>query len=171
VKKQKVFLLINIPSMKSLSVLAMLCLAGCLTLSGCSKDDDDSNQGETKTQTLTKSTWLFQKAEAAIAGDVSSEIKACIKDNTLTFVSTATDAGTGTVDEGATSCNAGDPQSSSFTWTLESNGTVLKSSMPLFPGGSGTFNVVSLNATNLVLSQEMTIAPYPTTTITLTLKH
>jgi hypothetical protein len=47
----------------------------------------------------------------------------------------------------------------------------LRSSVILFPGGSTDFNIVSLTSTNLVLSQQMEVSPYPATTVTLTLKH
>ena len=157
--------------MQKRSILASLCLACCLfILSHCSKNDDD-DPGTNKTELLTKSSWKFQKAEAGGVGDVSSQIDQCIKDNIVTFVSTTANAGTGTLDEGATRCDSGDQQIIPFTWTLESNETILKSSVPFFPGGSGQFTVVSLTATNLVVSQQMTIAPYPTTTVTLTLQH
>jgi|SRR6218665_594217 len=140
-------------------------------LSGCSKDDDDDNSGETKTELLIRSTWKLDKAEAGI--DITSLFETCEKDNTITFTAASNSAtsGSGTLDEGPTKCNSGDPQSASFTWELVSNGTVLRSSRALLEGGSTDFNIITLNGTNLVLSQQMTVDPYPATTVTLTLKH
>lgn len=142
-------------------------------LSGCSKDDDDPTPTDTKTQLLIKSNWKLEKAEASIIGDITSQFDACEKDNTITFTATSNDAtsGGGTLDEGPTKCDDGDPQSASFTWELITNGTVLRTSQALIDGGSTDFNIVTLNSTNLVLSQQMTIEPFGTTTITLTLKH
>jgi len=42
---------------------------------------------------------------------------------------------------------------------------------PLVSGGSGVFTIVLLNDVNLVVSQNMTIAPYPPTTVELTFIH
>ncbi len=137
----------------------------------CSKEENTAPAAKTKTELLTKATWKFEKAEAAIFGDVSGNIEACNKDNTITFTSTANNKGTGIADEGGTKCNAATPQSATFNWTLENNETQLNSDKPLFPGGSGVFTIVSLTETNLVVSQQMTIPPAPTTTVTITLKH
>ncbi|PZR29741.1 MAG: hypothetical protein DI535_01140 [Citrobacter freundii] len=156
-------------------LLSFVVLATLFTtvLSGCSKDDDNNDPGETKTQLLIKSNWKLEKVEASIIGDVTSQFEACEKDNTITFAATSNDAtsGSGTLDEGPTKCDNSDPQSASFTWELITNGTVLRTSQALIDGGSTDFTIVSLNGTNLVLSQQMTIAPFGATTITLTLKH
>lgn len=159
---------------KHLFSFAIMATIFVTVLPACSKDDDDDpTPAGTKTELLVKSTWKFEKAEASIIGDVSSQLEPCLKDNLLIFAAASSSAvsGTGTVDEGATKCDPTDPQTGSFTWELINNGTVLRSSVILFPGGSNDFNIVSLNATNLVLSQQMAIDPYPATTITVTLKH
>ena len=86
--------------------------------------------------------------------DVSSLIQGCQKDNTITFAA----GGTGTLDEGATKCNSGDPQNSPFTWSFATNETVLHVTATLFTGGSSDFNIVALDDNQLVLSQDINIA-------------
>lgn len=138
---------------------------------GCSKDDDDPPpQQTTKTELLVKATWKLEKAEAAGFGDVTNQLEDCMKDDQITFTSTANRKGTGVADEGAVKCGAA--QQTTFNWTLNDTETTLTSDKPLFSGGSGDFTIVSLNETNLVVKQQMTFpgAPGPIT-VTLTLKH
>ncbi|MET0462185.1 MAG: hypothetical protein ABW007_03490 [Chitinophagaceae bacterium] len=160
---------------KHLLSFALLTALFATVLPGCSKDDDDEeNPSETKTELLVKSSWKFDKAEAAPLGDISSQINACVKDNLLSFSASSgtSTSGAGVVDEGPTKCDTGAPQTGSFSWELISNGAVLRSSVVLFPGGSTDFNIVTLNATNLVLSQQVTISTgLPPATVTFTLKH
>ncbi|MCG2617898.1 hypothetical protein LZZ85_26590 [Terrimonas sp. NA20] len=158
---------------KHLLSFALLTAMFATVLSGCSKDDDDDNPSETKTELLVKSSWKFDKAEAAPVGNISSYLEACLKDNLLSFSASSTTAtsGAGVVDEGPTKCNEGDPQNGSFSWELINNGAVLRSSVILFDGGSTDFNVVTLNANSLVLSQQMALSGLPSTTVTVTFKH
>lgn len=129
-----------------LSVITGMAMLLCI-LPSCGKDETPPAP-KTKTELISTGTWRF--STATVSGiDISSSLQACQKDNILTFVS----AGTGTADEGATKCNAGDPQTSPFTWSFTSAETVLNVSAALFTGGSGTFNIVTLSETQLVLSQ------------------
>ena len=98
--------------------------------------------------------------------DVSGQINACFKDNIATFTS----AGNMTLDESVNVCS---PQSyaGSYTWSFQTNETMLHLSAAIFTGGSNDFTLVSLDATNLVVSQVMTVAPNPPTTVTVTFKH
>ncbi|MFC0775913.1 lipocalin family protein [Terrimonas alba] len=119
----------------------------------CSKDDDPSPAGKTRTELLAKSSWKF--SDAKVGGtSVSAFLQACQKDNIATFAT----AGTGTADEGPTKCDASDPQTTPFTWNFQTNETILFISTPLFTGGSSSFTIVSLTETELVVSQNMTIA-------------
>jgi hypothetical protein len=159
---------------KRLLSFTLLAALFATVLPGCSKDDDDDTPAETKTELLVKTSWKFEKAEAPPLGDISSQIDACIKDNLLSFsaASTTATSGAGVVDEGATKCDPSSPQTGSFNWELINNGATLRSSVVLFPGGSTDFNIVTLNATNLVLSQQVTISTgLPPATVTFTLKH
>jgi hypothetical protein len=109
-----------------------------------------------KTYLISQSTWKF--SGATVGGlDASAFVQACQKDNILTFAA----AGTGTLNEGATKCNAGDPQSTPFTWAFQGGETQLFISTTLFTGGNSTFTLVSLSATQLVLSQVITLGGTP----------
>lgn len=139
---------------KLLSFAALGLLSASLAFVSCSKDDDDNSPApKTKTQLITQSTWRFSAATVG-GSDVSAFLQACQKDNILTFASN----GTGTVDEGPLKCNAGDPQTSPFTWNFLTNETQLFISTTLFAGGSSTFNLVTLSETQLVVSQNITVS-------------
>jgi len=121
--------------------------------SSCSKNDDPPPAVKTKTDLITKTTWKFN--DAKVSGvSVAAFLQLCQKDNILTFLT----AGTGTADEGATKCNAADPQTSPFTWSFQTSETVLFVSTPFFAGGSSTFTIVSLTETELVVSQNITVS-------------
>jgi hypothetical protein len=124
-----------------------------LISSSCNKDDD-SPPPKTKTQLISQSTWKFSGATVG-GNDVSAFLQTCQKDNILTFSATG---GTGTLDEGATKCNSGDPQTNPFTWNFLNSETELFISATLFSGGSSTFTLVSLTETTLVLSQVITVS-------------
>lgn len=116
-------------------------------LTACQKDDNLPVL-KTKTELLSQSAWKF--SAATVSGtDASGYLQTCQKDNVYTFVS----SGTGTIDEGPSKCDTNDPQSSSFTWTLTSNDTILNISTILFTGGSNDFTLVTLTESQLVVSQ------------------
>jgi hypothetical protein len=135
---------------KILSIL-FLSVTGLFILPGCSKEEDNAPAPKTKTQLLTQATWKFSTITWG-GVDYTAQLPACYKDNTLTFVSN----GTGTADEGPTKCNAGDPQTNAFTWSFQTNETVLTASHPLLPGGSNTFTINTLSETQLIVSQQWT---------------
>ena len=139
-----------------LCVIILSCLMVANT--GCSKDDDNNPTPKTKTELLTMSTWKFSDAKVNGAS-VAAFLEPCQKDNILTFLA----AGTGTAAEGATKCNASDPDSNSFDWSFQTNETVLFVSTPFFTGGNTTFTIVSLTETQLVLSQTITLSGFPQT--------
>ena len=133
-----------------------------ILLISCQKDSDLT---PSNSDYLVQSSWKFEKATAS-GTDVSSQIPACFKDNTITFSSN----GSGTISEGASVCSPAAP--ATFTWSFQNNDAELNLSAPLITGGSGTFNLVTLNATNLVIAQNMTIPPSTSSILVeLTLKH
>ena len=147
--------------MKTIFSIAICSLLSVILISGCSKDETTA----TKTEMITSSGWKFEKATAS-GFDVSSQVDACVKDNIITFSAN----GTGTIVEGPIVCVP--PTASAFTWSFQSNETVLNLSTPLISGGSGNFSIVTLNQVNLVISQDMVIPPSPTAvTVVITLKH
>ena len=131
-----------------LKIAAILFLTVCFT--ACKKTPVHI---KTNAELITQSSWKFDNAK--VNGiDVSAFLQACQKDNLLVFVS----GGTGTVDEGATKCNTGDPQTTAFTWSFLNNETTLHISAILFTGGNSDFTIVTLSETQLVLSQMITVS-------------
>ena len=135
-------------------ILPVLILVFSLVInSSCSKDGDDPPAAKTKTELLASSNWKF--SDAKVNGiSVASFLETCQKDNILTFLA----GGTGTADEGPTKCDAADPQTNPFTWSFQTNETVLFVSTPFFTGGSSTFTIVSLTDTQLIVSQTITVS-------------
>ena len=133
--------------------------------SSCDKTDEAP---PTNTDYITKASWKFSSAKAS-GIDVTSQVPACFKDNTITFAIN----GTGTITEGALVCTPASP--STFTWVFQTNGTQqqINLSTPLITGGSGVFTIVLLNDVSLVVSQSMTIPSIPTgpVTVELTFTH
>jgi hypothetical protein len=146
------------------SFIALLAIA-FLLVSSCSKKDTTPTP-KTNTQLISQGTWKFSTATVG-GSDASSMIQACQKDNTMVFTS----AGTGTVDEGATKCNAADPQTDPFTWNFQSTETILFISTTLFTGGSSSFTLVSLSETQLVVSQGFSVGPGPVQNVVVTFIH
>ena len=150
--------------MNKIVLLAALCFSTVL-FSSCDKTDEAP---PTNTDYITKSSWKFSSAKAG-GIDVTSQVPACFKDNTITFAIN----GTGTITEGATVCTPASP--ASFTWVFQTNGTQQQISLstPLITGGSGVFTIVLLNDVSLVVSQSMTIPSIPTgpVTVELTFTH
>ena len=150
--------------MNNLVLFAALCFSTVL-FSSCDKTDEAP---PTNTDYITKSSWKFSSAKAG-GIDVTSQVPACFKDNTITFAIN----GTGTITEGATVCTPASP--ASFTWVFQTNGTQQQISLstPLITGGSGVFTIVLLNDVSLVVSQSMTIPSIPTgpVTVELTFTH
>lgn len=136
--------------MKKLPLALLFLLLYC----SCSKDN--STPAKTRTEILCQASWKF--SAATVGGiDVSSQLSPCQKDNIVKFNSD----GSGNLDEGATKCNGADPQTSSLTWSFQTNETQLQVSTILFTGGSNLFNVVTLNETQLVASQNITVGGSP----------
>jgi hypothetical protein len=123
-----------------------------LTWAGQKSTNDNNSGTKTKTDLLVQNTWKFDNVKVA-GVDASSYLEDCDKDNVLTFVNN----GAGTADEGATKCDAADPQTVPFTWAFQNSETELKADVPLFPLGNDTFTLVSLTETQLVVSQDIDI--------------
>ena len=149
--------------MKTIYSIAISSLMLVVLMSGnCSKDETPP---ATKTEMISSSSWKFEKATAS-GFDITAQVDACIKDNIITFSTN----GTGIIAEGPIVCIP--PTASAFNWSFQTNETVLSLSTPLITGGSGNFNIVTLNQTNLVISQDMIIPPNPTAvTVVITFKH
>jgi len=136
--------------MNKLFLAIVLCFT-TLFFTNCDKND---NPPPSNTDYITKSSWKFSSAKAG-GTDVTAQVPACFKDNTILFVAN----GTGTISEGANVCSPASP--ASFTWVFQNNGTEINLSTPLVSGGSGVFTIGLLNEVNLKVSQNMTIPPAP----------
>lgn len=134
-------------------------------VTGCKKDAEE--EPPTKTELITSAGWKFDKATAGIYGDVSAYVDACYKDNIITFASNLT----GTINEATVVCSPS--TAGNFTWSFSFDEATLNASSNFFAGGTGSFNIVMLNETNLVLSQNITLpAPFSVTVLAeFTLKH
>jgi hypothetical protein len=141
-----------------ITILFIFCFAACT--------NKDPVHVKTNTELVSQSTWKFDNAKVG-GTDVSAFVQACQKDNIIAFVST----GSGTLDEGASKCNSGDPQTTPFTWNFASSETMLHISTTLFTGGSSDFTIVTLSETQLILSQNITITGMGTQNAVITFKH
>jgi hypothetical protein len=148
---------------------ALLTLLAIVSFVSCDKKDDDDDQpAKTKTELITTSTWKLSAATANGANAMSF-IEACYRDNIGTFVSTSAGAGNGTIVEGATECNPS--SATTFTWSFQTNETVLQMSSSFIPIGNGTFNIQSLTETTMVLQQNMTLPVVGVANVVLTFVH
>ena len=133
--------------MNKLLSFSLLCFT-ILIFSNCNKND---NPPPSNSDYITKAAWKFDKATAG-GTDVSAFINSCYKDNTMIFVAN----GNGTFDEGASKCNSGDPQTTNFTWNFTNNGSTLNVNAAIIAGQSGSFTVITLNDTQMVLEGTIT---------------
>ena len=141
---------------------------------GCDdNDDDDQPSGSAKTQTLTQTSWKFDNAgldankDGTIDTDISSQINACVKDNTVKFEPN----GSGTSDEGPTQCATSPGQTVPFTWAFASNETVLTISGNAVAGLGGQFKILTLSDTKLSLSKDTTVPIFGNVALIANLKH
>jgi hypothetical protein len=148
---------------QQLRLLLVLLSTNFIIFSSCNKDDNPPAP-KTKTQLLTQGTWKYK---SATVGGTPYTIQACQQDNIYTFSA----AGGGGIDEGASKCNATDPQTNSFTWNFQSGETLLYISTILFSGGSNTFTLVSLTETEAIISQGITVGGFPTQNVVVTFQH
>lgn len=147
----------KILNMKKLISLSFYAIA--LFVISCSKDgDDDGNGGDSeKMQFITSASWKYDTAVVKILGSIQplppGILASCDKDNIITFKND----GTGTVNEGATKCDAGDPDNTALTWEFKSNETVLNIPDTLYGRISGDAKIEELTAAKLKLSKPIKI--------------
>lgn len=141
-------------------LLSTFALIALLTLSGCQKD----SPAPTKTELISRN-WKATAMTAVFPApigtvDLYAQLQTCEKDDIIKVKAD----GTYTVDEGATKCNAADPQiKETGNWVFASNETKLTIM-------GETYDIVSLSATTLVLKQDMPAGGgLPAGTVNLTL--
>jgi hypothetical protein len=146
--------------MKNFLLIMSVCVVGFVS---CKKDDSPSN-----TDLLVQSSWKINNIGADVTGDgkvdqdITSQVPACIVDNTFTFKKD----GTGVVDEGATKCDPSSPSSYPFAWTLQ--GSTLNANIPGLLNGN--IELHSVTSTSMELWKDSTFASVPAKII-VTLKH
>jgi hypothetical protein len=138
--------------------LPLAALILTFTWAACSKSKSGTGSTNPTVTLVTQASWKYDTSGidlnkdgvVDIGGD--SLITACQKDDIYTFKSDST----GTLDEGATKCHVGDPQTAPFTWMLTSNNTIVSiSSNTLL---SGNINIFSLSSTKWILYKDTTIS-------------
>jgi hypothetical protein len=151
-----------------------LLMMSAFTITACSKDDSGSSP-KTNTEKISASAWKYDKAGIDLDNNGTGEtplpagtLETCETDNLIIFKSD----GNGTLDEGATKCDAGDPQTTSFTWTFTNGETVVNFPIAILAGVDGDVKILSLTETKLELSKQVTVPGVPIpVTIVVTLKH
>jgi len=139
---------------------------------GCQKSSSGGSK-KSKTDLLSAATWKFDHAGLDLDnnGTIDSPLPAgilqpCDTDGSLTFSSN----GTGVGDEGPTKCNAANPQTVNFTWSLKNNETIINFSGVLFGGLTGDVKLISVTDSQLMLEKDVTNATI-TVNIIVVLKH
>lgn len=137
------------------TLLGIIVLAFAFFVYSCSKGGDSPTPSSTatKTQLLTSSDWgiagIQHKAvSASVWTDDFTNLGACVKDNRVAFKAN----GAYESNEGATKCNASDPQIlETGTWSLTTNETVL---VVQATNGTQILNatIETLTASSLIIS-------------------
>lgn len=124
-----------------------------LLLSACSKSDDSSTnntQQVPKKELLTASSWKYkswtvnpglQDSLGNTFTDYYAYLPQCEKDDIITFATN----GSVTIDEGASKCDANDPQEQVNTWAFTNNESKLNM-------GGFAYNITTLTSTEMVLT-------------------
>jgi hypothetical protein len=154
---------------------ALTALAIGFIIYGCKKDDDDKDVTKERVQLVTSATWKYDTVGLDTDKDGKPDqpltgftLQKCDTDNTITFKSDST----GILSEGATKCNANDPNSTPFTWYFKEKGTILYTPNDVFGNGiSGDFKVGEITTSRLRVIKDVNYPPFGTYTIVLDLKH
>jgi hypothetical protein len=131
---------------------------------GCSKSGSSSNPGTPNADSIniTSSAWKFNASGFNLSGGGTvtipdSTVTACQKDNTYTFHADST----GTMDEGATKCKVGDPQTDPFSWYFKTVGSQKLLHITSNTILNGDLNIFTLNTTNLVVYKDTSLLNVP----------
>lgn len=155
---------------KSLLPVVLVMLLGTVIVS-CKKSDSKS---ASRTELLAKSAWKYDTA--GIDNDNNGTIDLapppntvddCERDNLIYFNAD----GTGTLDEGASKCESGDPQTWPFTWSFNADQTAVNSPDSVFSILGGSVRVTLLTETQLHVVQSVTKPPWGTFYVAVYLKH
>lgn len=162
------------------NIIYLLAFVTVLSVSSfrCSKDPEPTPPGPTKTDLISSSSWTYQDGgidqnrDGAIDANSSFSVllptlvPSCRTDNTLIFKKD----NTGTVDEGASKCNAADAQTSNFNWSFADNESAINVSNNIFALMNGKSKIYALTSTSLSLTRD-TVLSGTTYPILVILKH
>jgi hypothetical protein len=160
--------------MKKVVFLSSVAMA--LFTIGCSKDNDGNDGASERMQLITSAAWKYDNAQIDYdkngTGDMALPaglLEDCDKDNIITFKSD----GTGTIDEGATKCDVGNPQSVNITWEFKDDAKVINIPQNIFGNISGDAQIKTLTSTKLTLVKAVHVDdPIPAdVNVILDLKH
>jgi hypothetical protein len=157
--------------MKSFFKFNFLVAIACVVILG-SCSDDDSEPTKTDAELIGSGVaWKFSTVTAS-GIDASSFIDQCYLDNLITF-NYAVGVKLGVVNAGATKCDASEPQTMGFTWDYNQSTKVLTVDIDIIdiPGAEGDLTVKNVSASELVLSQDVSLAGFGTQEVILTLIH
>ena len=159
--------------MKKVVFLSFVAMA--LFTIGCSKDK--GNDGASERMTLiTSAAWKYDNAQIDYDKNGTPDmglppglLEDCDKDNIITF----NNDGTGTIDEGSTKCDMGNPQSVGITWEFKDDAKVINIPENIFGNFSGDAQIKTLTATKLTLVKSIHVDdPIPAdVNVILDLKH
>lgn len=158
--------------MKNIFPFTIYIFIMAILFTSCSKDKASASNNP---QFISASSWYYSNAQIDQnndgVGDVAvppSIVLPCYTDNFLTFNVN----GTGVLDEGATKCNASDPQTVSFSWNFTNSEKNINFSTAIFPGATGEFKIIKLDNTSLVLSKQVMMTGFSSlVTVIITFIH
>jgi hypothetical protein len=144
--------------MKKVPIAILICF-----LFSCSKNDQPKTSSASAN--ISSSSWKYESGGVDVDKNGSIDlalstigsIGPCRLDNTATFRAD----GTGTTDEGATKCNATDPQTESFTWSFQNNESLLNIGGNGLLGTGGQFRIITLTGTQFSLAKDTTAVLVP----------
>ena len=133
-----------------------------VTSIGCKKDDDKSANtapAKTNTELLTSGPWQINSGtidpalivNGAVITDYFAQLEPCDQDDLNTFMAN----GKGLLDEGPLRCDLSDPQTSPFTWTFNSDETIVTTVDA--DGEVENLNIVSLTAVEIIAKSSLEV--------------
>ena len=133
-----------------------------LAIVSCKKDASGNEEVQTteqKTKLITKQMWVYDNGgldydkNGTIDAPLAPEnIKPCTIDNNITLNA----SGQGTMDEGPTKCNEGDPQTLPLYWNFANKDASLDLGGTGQTGLSGRFKILKLSDTQLSITKDST---------------
>jgi hypothetical protein len=157
--------------MKTLRFPLYLAVAAVTFLTACDKDKEKAKP-KTKTELLTSNNWIMtartvnpaaRDANGNLITDLFAQMDPCDRDDVWQFAT----PNAFTLDEGASKCSAGGPQSYPGTWSLGNNESTLTTKVG--NGQPDEYNIEELNSNTMKLTETVTSGNGTNYTITTTM--